>query len=77
MQDGCGFEGNVHARRLGSANFQQHGFGIGAVVNPSSATGQGNAWPKFTNDRSAMGANTGGGDYRPASRCPLIGVAAN
>ncbi|ODP36482.1 hypothetical protein [Sphingomonas turrisvirgatae] len=73
---GCNMEGNVHGRRLDNGNFQPDGFGIGAVINPSAAINQGNAWPKFTDDRSRMGSDTGGGDYRPASGSPLIGVAS-
>lgn len=76
FQDGCNCEGNVQGRRLGSGNFEQHGRGIGAVANPSAATGQGNAWPKFTDDRSAMGSGAGNGDYRPAAGSPLIGAAS-
>ena len=76
FQDGCNSEGNVHARRTGGGGFAPHGYGRGAVVNPSAATGQGNAWTKFTADRSVLGDGTGGGDYRPASGSPLIGVAS-
>lgn len=76
FQDGCGCDGNVHGRRLGSASFQQKGFGRGAVVNPSSASAQGNVWSKFVSDKSRMGDDAGGGDYRPAGGSPLIGAGS-
>ncbi len=76
FQDGTNCEGNVHARRVGSGDFAPHGFGRGAVVNPSTSASQGNAWTKFTDDRSALGADGGGGDYRPAGGSPLIGTAS-
>lgn len=77
FQDGTNCEGNVHARRVGSGDFTPHGYGVGAVINPSTSTSQGNAWSKFTSDKSALGANGGGGDYRPASGSPLIGAATS
>lgn len=77
FQDGTNCEGNVHARRVGAGDFAQHGVGRRGVINPSSSTTQGNAWTKFIHDRSALGVDGGGGDYRPASGSPLIGVAVN
>ena len=58
------------------ATSHPRGYGIGAVINPSAATGQGNAWAKFTTDKSRMGDYAGGGDYRPTGGSPLIGVAS-
>lgn len=70
VQDGCGFECNALSRRI-STNFEQHGYGRGTVFNASPGPG---SWPTFTSDRSALGTNAGGGDYRPAAGSPLIGV---
>ena len=66
----------MHGGRTGLGNFAPHGDGGGAVVNPSASASQGNAWIKFTVDKSALGDGAGGGDYRPASGSPLIGVVS-
>ena len=74
MQDGTGLERNVYGRRL-STNFEPKGWGLGAVVNPNGAV-PGDTFPAFVADKSVLGDGLGGGDYRPASGSPLIGVAS-
>lgn len=74
VQDGTNFAANVYGRRL-ATDFEPKGFGLGAIVNPNGNL-PGDIFPLFTADKSALGDGTGGGDYRPASGSPLIGVAS-